>query len=233
MSCGELGPIEGGLIKNSTIQNSTITGSEFTGGEVRSSDLNSCHLKNLASCDAPSARTIAGAIADDATAIRSIADGIADDDAAAGAVAAAVAVAVAGAAAGAGAVAVAVAVAAAVAVAVAGAVAVIHCQKDADLVGQRGGCYRFHTGTALILASAAAVVGMISMASVRVMESTAMVNLQELGFLTPSAAICRVSEAPSQYHSFLALRRVTSWPARDSRWPAKTPARSQRTTTYF
>ena len=64
MSCGELGPIEGGLIKNSTIQDSTVTGSEFTGGEVRSSDLNSCHLKNLASCDAPSARTIAGAIAE-------------------------------------------------------------------------------------------------------------------------------------------------------------------------
>lgn len=91
MSCGELGPIEGGLIKNSTIQDSTITGSEFTGGEVRSSDLNSCHLKNLASCDAPSARTIAGAIADDATAIRSIADGIANDDAAAGSIAEAIA----------------------------------------------------------------------------------------------------------------------------------------------
>lgn len=77
MSCGELGPIEGGLIKNSTIQNSTITGSEFTGGEVRSSDLNSCHLKNLASCDAASARTIAGAIAGDETAAGAIADAVA------------------------------------------------------------------------------------------------------------------------------------------------------------
>ena len=77
MSCGELGPIEGGLIKNSTIQDSTITGSEFTGGEVRSSDLDSCHLKNLASCDAPSARTIATAIAGDDTAAGSIANAIA------------------------------------------------------------------------------------------------------------------------------------------------------------
>ena len=83
MSCGELGPIEGGLIKNSTIQNSTITGSEFTGGEVRSSDLNSCHLKNLASCDAPSARTIAGAIAGDETAAGAIAGAIADQNPAA------------------------------------------------------------------------------------------------------------------------------------------------------
>lgn len=80
MSCGELGPIEGGLIKNSTIQNSTITGSEFTGGEVRSSDLNSCHLKNLASCDAPSARTIAGVIAGDETAAGAIAEAIADQN---------------------------------------------------------------------------------------------------------------------------------------------------------
>ena len=83
MSCGELGPIEGGLIKNSTIQNSTITGSEFTGGEVRSSDLNSCHLKNLASCDAPSARTIAGAVAGDETAAGAIAEAIAGQNPAA------------------------------------------------------------------------------------------------------------------------------------------------------
>lgn len=83
MSCGELGPIEGGLIKNSTIQNSTITGSEFTGGEVRSSDLNSCHLKNLASCDAPSARTIAGAIAGDETAAGAIAEAVAGQNPAA------------------------------------------------------------------------------------------------------------------------------------------------------
>lgn len=77
MSCGELGPIEGGLIKNSTIQDSTITGSEFIGGEVRSSDLDSCHLKNLASCDASSARTVASAIAGDAAASGAIADAIA------------------------------------------------------------------------------------------------------------------------------------------------------------
>ena len=55
MSCGELGPIEGGLIKDSTIQNSTITGSEFTGGEVRASDITGSSLKNLASCDPASA----------------------------------------------------------------------------------------------------------------------------------------------------------------------------------
>ena len=76
MSCGELGPIDGGLIKNSTIQNSTITGSEFTGGEVRASDLVSCNLKNLASCDPASARTIADAIAGDETASGAIAEAI-------------------------------------------------------------------------------------------------------------------------------------------------------------
>lgn len=80
MSCGELGPIEGGLIKNSTIQNSTITGSEFTGGEVRASDLVSCNLKNLASCDPASARTIANAIAGDETAAGAIAEAIADQN---------------------------------------------------------------------------------------------------------------------------------------------------------
>lgn len=83
MSCGELGPIEGGLIKNSTIQDSTITGSEFTGGVVRSSDLVSCDLKNLASCDAPSARTIAGAIAGDETAAGAIAEAVAGQNPAA------------------------------------------------------------------------------------------------------------------------------------------------------
>ena len=77
MSCGELGPIDGGLIKNSTIQNSTITGSEFTGGEVRASDLVSCNLKNTASCDAASARTIADAIAGDETASGAIAEAVA------------------------------------------------------------------------------------------------------------------------------------------------------------
>lgn len=77
MSCGELGPIEGGLIKNSTIQNSTITGSEFTGGEVCASDLVSCNLKNTASCDSASARTIADAIAGDETASGAIAEAIA------------------------------------------------------------------------------------------------------------------------------------------------------------
>ena len=77
MSCGELGPIEGGLIKNSTIQDSTITGSEFTGGVVRASDLVSCDLKNLASCDDASARTIAGAIAGDETASGAIAEAVA------------------------------------------------------------------------------------------------------------------------------------------------------------
>lgn len=83
MSCGELGPIEGGLIKNSTIQDSTITGSEFTGGVVRSSDLVSCDLKNLASCDPASARTIAGAIADDETAAGAIAEAVAGQNPAA------------------------------------------------------------------------------------------------------------------------------------------------------
>ena len=83
MSCGELGPIEGGLIKNSTIQNSTITGSEFTGGEVRASDLVSCNLKNTASCDDASARTIADAIAGDETASGAIADAIAGSNPAA------------------------------------------------------------------------------------------------------------------------------------------------------
>lgn len=83
MSCGELGPIEGGLIKNSTIQNSTITGSEFTGGEVRASDLVSCNLKNLASCDPASARTIANAVANDETASGAIAEAIAGQNPAA------------------------------------------------------------------------------------------------------------------------------------------------------
>lgn len=83
MSCGELGPIEGGLIKNSTIQDSTITGSEFTGGTVRASDLVSCNLENLASCDSSSARTIATAIAGDETAAGAIAEAIADSNPAA------------------------------------------------------------------------------------------------------------------------------------------------------
>ena len=83
MSCGELGPIEGGLIKDSTIQNSTITGSEFTGGEVRASDLVSDNLKNLASCDAASARTIADAIAGDETASGAVAEAVAGQNPAA------------------------------------------------------------------------------------------------------------------------------------------------------
>ncbi len=58
---------------------------------MRASDLVSCNLKNLASCDASSARTIANAIANDDTAIRDIADGIADDDVASGAIAEAIA----------------------------------------------------------------------------------------------------------------------------------------------
>ncbi len=73
MSCGELGPIEGGLIKDSTIQNSTITGSEFTGGEVRASDITASNLKNLASCDPASARTVAHAVGSDAPASRAVA----------------------------------------------------------------------------------------------------------------------------------------------------------------
>ena len=63
MSCGELGPIEGGLVKDSTIQDSTITGSEFIGGAVKSSDLEGCSLKGLVSVDEASAGVIASAIA--------------------------------------------------------------------------------------------------------------------------------------------------------------------------
>ena len=80
MSCGELGPIEGGLIKNSTIQDSTLTNCDISGGKITGTVLDSCTLKDLAECDESSARTIAGAIADDATAIRTIADGLAGDD---------------------------------------------------------------------------------------------------------------------------------------------------------
>ena len=76
MSCGELGPIEGGLIKDSTIQDSTIVNSDSTGGTITGAVLESCELKTLASCDSASARTIAGAIADDETAIRAIAEAI-------------------------------------------------------------------------------------------------------------------------------------------------------------
>lgn len=53
MPCGDLGPLEGGLIKDSTIVDST-----FTGGEIRSAD-----LVGLASCDAQSAQTISAALA--------------------------------------------------------------------------------------------------------------------------------------------------------------------------
>jgi hypothetical protein len=90
MSCGELGPIEGGLIKNSTIQDSQLVNCDLTGGKITGAELDSCELENLASCDSESARTIAGAIADDASAIRDIADGIADDATAAGAIAEAI-----------------------------------------------------------------------------------------------------------------------------------------------
>lgn len=104
MSCGELGPIDGGLIKNSTIQNSTVTGSSITNGLVSASDLEGCNLKGTASVDAASARTIADAVAGDqqstreiASAIagdqqstREIASAIADDDTAAGELASAI-----------------------------------------------------------------------------------------------------------------------------------------------
>ena len=76
MSCGELGPIDGGLIKNSTVQNSTVTGSSVTNGLVSSSDLEGCNLKGTASVDAASARMIAGAIADDDTAAGELAGAI-------------------------------------------------------------------------------------------------------------------------------------------------------------
>ena len=68
MACGETGPIDGGLIRNSTIQDSTITGSTFTGGEVVASEIASGSLKDLASVDDASARTIADALAGDPTA---------------------------------------------------------------------------------------------------------------------------------------------------------------------
>ena len=83
MSCGELGPIEGGLIKNSTIQDSTIVNSDSTGGTITGAVLESCELKTLASCDSASARTIATAIAGDETASGAIAEAIADSNPAA------------------------------------------------------------------------------------------------------------------------------------------------------
>ena len=76
MSCGELGPIEGGLIKDSTIQDSTIVNSDSTGGTITGAVLESCELKTLASCDSASARTIATAIAGDETAAGAIAEAI-------------------------------------------------------------------------------------------------------------------------------------------------------------
>ena len=77
MSCGELGPIEGGLIKDSTIQDSQLVNCDSTGGTITGATLESCTLENLAGCDAESARTIASAIADDSTAAGAIADAIA------------------------------------------------------------------------------------------------------------------------------------------------------------
>lgn len=65
MSCGELGPIEGGLIKDSTIQDSTIVGSEFTNGSISGSSVKSSSLENLSGIDDASARAIADAIAGD------------------------------------------------------------------------------------------------------------------------------------------------------------------------
>lgn len=65
MSCGELGPIDGGLIKNSTIQDSNINGSTFTGGTVQASVVKASSLESLASIDAASVRTIADALASD------------------------------------------------------------------------------------------------------------------------------------------------------------------------
>jgi hypothetical protein len=79
MSCGELGPIDGGLIKNSTIQNSTITGSSFTNGLVSASDLEACNLKSTASVDPASARVIADAIASDPSAAGELADALLGD----------------------------------------------------------------------------------------------------------------------------------------------------------
>ena len=91
MSCGELGPIEGGLIKNSTIQDSSLVNCDISGGRITGTVLESCTLENLSECDAESARTIAAAIGDDATATRTIADAIADDPVAAGSIAEAIA----------------------------------------------------------------------------------------------------------------------------------------------
>ena len=68
MACGEMGPIDGGLIRNSTTQDSTITGSTFTGGTVQASEMQSGSLKELANVDGASARTIADAIAGDSAA---------------------------------------------------------------------------------------------------------------------------------------------------------------------
>lgn len=73
MACGEMGPIDGGLIRNSTIQDSTITGSTFTGGEVVASEIQSGSLEDLANVDGASARTIAAAIAGEPSAIAAIA----------------------------------------------------------------------------------------------------------------------------------------------------------------
>ena len=64
MSCGELGPLEGGLIKDSTIQDSTVAGSEFIGGSVKASELEGCSLKGLVEIDEASAGIIAAAISD-------------------------------------------------------------------------------------------------------------------------------------------------------------------------
>ena len=64
MSCGELGPIEGGLIKDSTVQDSTIVRSTFTNGVVSGSIINASSLESLSGIDDASARTIAAAISD-------------------------------------------------------------------------------------------------------------------------------------------------------------------------
>lgn len=62
MACGEMGPLDGGLIRNSTIQDSAITGSSFTGGTVNASEIKASTLTGLVEIDNASARVIADAI---------------------------------------------------------------------------------------------------------------------------------------------------------------------------
>ena len=74
MACGEMGPLDGGLIRNSTIQDSAIAGSSFTNGTVNASEIKSSYITGPTEIDNASARVIADAIMSSESLVSAIAE---------------------------------------------------------------------------------------------------------------------------------------------------------------